>query len=390
MRTPVRLLTLTATALCVLLASVLPAAASAGWTRQVTVMTRNLYVGGDITKPIAAAAGKTGQEALLAFGRANYTLRTTVDSTNFPVRSKLLAAEIAAAGPDLVGLQEVALWRHGPLQLEQLGVPNATTVDYDFLALLLEALRQRGARYRAVAVQVSSDIEAPAFQATPTDGTGRDERLTVRDVVLVRQGAGVDVRNSGGGQYLNHLTASLAGSTVSIVRGYTWADVRVRGTRTFRFLNTHLESVSSDLALAQAQELLVGPAAVSRPVVIVCDCNSDPLNSTPKFGSVTPRNAAYNLLVGPGGLTDEWLTARHRTGPGLTSGFRETVDDPDASGLRIRIDLVLARSTPRVRITAFRAWLTGDTVADRDPATGLWPSDHAGLVAELRFRETYR
>ena len=100
----------------------------------VTVMTRNLYLGADINRPVRAAAGRTGPEALIALGQANHEVREIVDHTDFAVRSRLLAAEIAAARPDVVGLQEVALWRSGPMELDQLGRPNAATVDYDFLA----------------------------------------------------------------------------------------------------------------------------------------------------------------------------------------------------------------------------------------------------------------
>ena len=79
--------------------------------------------------------------------------RAIVDATSFDRRGQLLAKEIAGQQPDLVGLQEVALWRHGPLQLDQLGVTNAETVDYDFLAILLQDLREAGVPYKAVSVQ---------------------------------------------------------------------------------------------------------------------------------------------------------------------------------------------------------------------------------------------
>ena len=47
---------------------------------------------------------------------ANGQIVRDVDTNNFPVRAKGLAQEILDKRPDLVGLQEVALWRNGPAQ----------------------------------------------------------------------------------------------------------------------------------------------------------------------------------------------------------------------------------------------------------------------------------
>jgi len=88
---------------------------AAGNLRTLKVMTRNIYLGGDITRPIRAALDRTGHDGALALGHANHELREVVDRTDFATRSRLLAQEIAATQPDLVGLQEVALWRHGPM-----------------------------------------------------------------------------------------------------------------------------------------------------------------------------------------------------------------------------------------------------------------------------------
>ncbi|MET1007080.1 MAG: hypothetical protein ABWX96_16145 [Propionibacteriaceae bacterium] len=352
-----------------------------------TVMTRNVYLGGDITRPIRAAAGKTGPEALLAVGHANDELRRVVDATDFRVRSKLLAAEIAAARPDVVGLQEVALWRHGPLQLDQLGVRNATEVDYDFLTLLLKAL-PRHAEYRVVRVQNQTDVEAPAFQGSPWDGTAtdaRDVRLTVRDVLLVRRHSGVAVRATGSGQYQARLDVSLGGLPLSIVRGYVWADV-VSGAKTVRVVNTHLESQSSDLALAQARELMATPATSSRRTVLLCDCNSDPLNDSIRPGNTVPVSAAYRLMTGEQGFTDQWLTLRRPPRQMMTAALSELVDDPTPAALNRRLDLILTRSRPGDEVRAVRGDVTGDEVSDRDVPTGLWPADHAGVVIRLRIR----
>jgi len=357
--------------------------------KPLTVMTRNLYLGADINRPLRATAGKTGAAALVAFGNSNDELRDIVDRTSFPVRSRLLAREIAAAQPDMVGLQEVALWRSGPLELGAVGVANATTVDYDFLATLLSDLASAGADYRVVNVQQESDVEGPAFEGSPFNGTlanGRDVRLTMRDAMLLRVDDGLTVQASGGGQYATRLPVSVGGVPMTFIRGYNWADVRV-GSVVTRLVNTHLESASSDVALGQAMELLAGPAATSRPTVVVCDCNSDPLNHTSKPTDPlrTPHSGPYDFIVGHG-FVDQWLTFRPAE-QGWTSGLSETADDATAAGFDHRIDMVFARgSSPSVtdRVSADRGEVTGNEVTDRDPATGLWPSDHAGVVLRLR------
>jgi hypothetical protein len=197
---------------------------AAGNLRTLKVMTRNIYLGGDITRPIRAALDRTGQQGVLALGHANHELRQVVDRTDFVTRSRLLAEEIAAAQPDLVGLQEVALWRRGPMQLNSGGAPDATEVDYDFLAILLADLASRGVHYQTVHVQQESDVEAPAFTGNPfagTAGSAEDVRLTDRDVILVRSGAGIRIEGSGGGHYRPQFAVKLGDTTFPFVRGYS-------------------------------------------------------------------------------------------------------------------------------------------------------------------------
>ncbi len=351
----------------------------------VTVMTRNLYLGADINRPVRAASGRTGPAALVALGLANNEVRKIVDETDFAVRSRLLAAEIATARPDVVGLQEVALWRSGPLQLDQPGRLNASTVDYDFLSMLLTELARRQVSYDVVQAQEESDVEGPAFLGNPRAGTARlarDVRLTLRDVILVRTAAGITVRDRGSGQYAARIQIELAGIPYRYIRGFAWADLKIGKTR-FRFVTTHLESRSADVNLAQADELLAGPAGV-RPglTVIACDCNSDPQDQTVAPSDTVPAAAAYTRLTSSGGFADAWLAQRLPAGPGFTSWMGETLRDPTAQ-LSRRIDLVLARGLRPEQLAACRAEVTGNEPADRDPGTGLWPSDHAGVVVQI-------
>ena len=363
----------------------------------VKVMTQNVYLGADITRPLAAAVDPVGFQAkIVAVAHENDVVWDTVQATDFRhTRSRLIAAQIARTRPDLVGLQEVALFRTGPLELDpgSLLATDATDVSADYLKILLHRLRQAGVRYRAVQVTTEADIEAPAFQGDPfaapsTMTDGRDIRVTDRDVILRRVGSPVTVSRRGGDHFPTALQLSLGGVPFAIPRGYGWVNASVAG-RPFRFVNTHLEAYSSDAALAQALELYGdgGPLDVRRSVVFVGDINSDPLDETVHTHSTVPHSSAYDVLVAPqpggAGLFDEWLRWRPAE-EGWTSGLGEYVDDATADGFDHRIDMVLARNARGRALRPVGGTVVGTTVTDRDQATELWPSDHGGVVLRLR------
>ncbi len=365
----------------------------------VKVMTRNVYLGADIMRPIQAigqaqAEHPGDQVAMLnAFANANDVTRDIVDATDFNTRATLLAAELAEQKPDLVGLQEVALWRSGPMDSplgEDFLATNATTVDYDFLKLLLPALKEQGVAYRAISVGKRADVEGPAYEGhilAEDFKDGRDVRLTMRDVILKRVGSPLKVIKASKGNkvYDENLTFDIdATHSLRFDRGYQWVDLK-DGKRKFRFVNTHLEAFGSDIAYAQAQELVDGAGGDKITTIFTCDCNSDPVNGTIKTGETHRHWAPYYLIKREGGFNDTW-TQRYAPEDGWTSGLSETVDDPDGSKFDHRIDMVFARTRNGDKLRALRGAVTGTDVADRDEATGLWPSDHGGVLMKLRLR----
>jgi hypothetical protein len=68
----------------------------------------------------------------------------------------------------------------------------------------------------------------------------------------------------------------------------------------------------------------------------------------------------------------------HGGAPGLTCCFAADLRST-AQPLASRVDLVLYGNGVR----ATRAEIVGESLRDR--VGGLWPSDHAGMVARLRF-----
>jgi endonuclease/exonuclease/phosphatase family metal-dependent hydrolase len=354
------------------------AEAKFGPGHQVNVMTRNLYLGADLAPAIAAKSTKD-------FVAANGQILREVSANNFPLRAKGLAKEILKKKPDLVGLQEVALWRTGPPSLEPLlGTAGATATDvrYDYLNLLLDQLNKGKERYRAAVVQKEFDFEAPADEnGVPNDGPNGlikdaeiNGRLTMRDVILVRLGAGVVTSHPQKANFQNMLVVQLSGVEVKVLRGWTALDAKVRGSKKFRFVNTHLEAfdpasqVPSIRAL-QAGELVAegGPATTSLPVILLGDLNSD--DDTVEAGD----RQAYQALVKAGmreRSTDKPLGCCLKSSL-LAVGAGGSVADFDH-----QVDHVMTRDPKKVKLIT-------SSVTGRQPVNGFWDSDHAGLFSSL-------
>jgi Endonuclease/Exonuclease/phosphatase family len=328
---------------------------------ELTVMTRNLSFGTDLG-PILAA---TNQFEFVTAVAAAYT---QAQATDFPGRAKAWADEIDRARPDLVGLQEAVLWRtQTPADFSP--TPNATTVQADLVGLLLAELRSRGLKYEVVIAQTGFDIEAPGL--FPTGFV--DVRLTQLEVILVRKAAGLKLTNAQGGQYAAFLTIpTIIGAPVSLPWAWASVDATLNG-RSFRFATTHLDPISGDAQQAQAGEFLAGPAATTLPIVWVGDFNSD-ADATVITG-VPSATATYGSIIAAG-FSDAWKT-KHPSDPGFTCCQATDMLNP-TSTLTERDDLVLTRGPVHVA----KASIIGDQVADRLPS-GLWPSDHAGVVATL-------
>jgi endonuclease/exonuclease/phosphatase family metal-dependent hydrolase len=325
---------------------------------EVRVLTQNLYIGA-VLDPVIEA------DSALELLFAVHTAWQAVQDTDFPERAKSIADQIAREQPDLVGLQEVALWRvQSPGDLLVGGSVPATDVVYDFLEILLDELEARGQYYDVAISLEGMDVELPSI-------TGDDIRFTDRDVTLVRrvhEGNGPVKLLATDSDYFDTLLTVpvFGGGSISLKRGWSVADVKVRG-RTMRFVNTHLESVHPLVRLAQAYELATGPLATSLPVICLGDFNTD-ANGNGTDG--------YNVLL-YAGLEDAW-TDVYPSAAGLTWGH-----DPDLLNavptFTERLDLIVYRGPFEV----LEIDVIGDRQADRTDS-GLWPSDHAGVVAVLR------
>jgi endonuclease/exonuclease/phosphatase family metal-dependent hydrolase len=346
----------------------------------VNVMTRNLYLGADLTPAITS-------QSTSEFIEANGGIVRQVEATNFPVRAKGLAKEILEKEPDLVGLQEVALWRSAPPSLGPVfsGRPEATEVKYDFLKLLLAQLNKKKALYKPVVVQDEFDFEAPAdANGVPGDGPGGGQgilanaevngRLTMRDVILTRLHSGVKVSNPKSGHFEHLLVVKVAGSKeIAVTRGWTSVDATVRGSRKFHFVDTHLEAFDPETAVPsiraqQASELVApgGPATSKLPVVLVGDLNSD-VKTEVKPGD----GQAYRVMLGAG--FRERATDKP-TGCCIDSSY--DLRSGTAAEMNHKVDHIMTNAPKQVK-------LVSSTVTGRKMQNGYWDSDHAGLFSSL-------
>lgn len=361
---PRRLVLAALAAICALTGLIAPALADAAPVK-LKVMSRNIYLGSELTSAL------TAPNQVELYEEAGKVWRN-MQETNFVARARVLANEIEARRPALIGLQEVAVWRRGPRGTVDGPETPAREVYYDFLQELKAVLENRDLGYRVVSVQREADLELPLdFQDDSTPQPVYDGRLTQRDVVLARNGVQIDARESE--NFGSTLNAPTAAGPIPVKRGYNSVDVTVQGA-SFRFVNTHLEAFNDSFRELQANELINGPLDTRKRVVVVGDLNSDP--NLPSGGSNSnpdPDQDAYNIVAGAG-FVDR--------GAGVPTCCHDDDLLNAVASFVVRIDHVLSRGRG---IRQLGATVVGDEQGNRTPA-GLWPSDHGGVVSRLSIQ----
>jgi len=324
----------------------------------------------------------------------------------------VIANEIAAANPDVIGLQEAAKLSIGaPVVcnpdgsgLQYINNPQASDVRYDFLALLQAALVAKGLHYDVARQTQSLDVEFCAVD--PLGGQAPfDVRYADRDVILVR--TGLTTQNPAGGLYATLIEFPIPGTgdpgiVVPDRRAWNVVEVQKNG-QWYRVFETHLEVQELPtpwpvpgylFQLGQAGELVatqVKPrgAANPMPTIVLGDFNTQ---AEQPFGS--PLRATYNFLTGKtpfpdfgvppfaplvgtvSPLADAWPVVNPGQ-PGLTWGFS---GDLLTGAPTQRIDLVLTWGAGPWSMTTFGGT---DFTSGTPP---LHASDHLGIAATIEPR----
>lgn len=379
---------------------------------KVGVMTRNLYLGADLGPAIRASSFEQ-------FAEANGEIMRSVDLNNFPERAKGLAAEILSKSPDLVGLQEVSLWRIGTPGPPRVKPGNSEdefktkTVKYDYLDLLMKQLNKGKQRYRVVQVTTEFDFEGPAdYDGNPANFSEVNGRLTMRDVIIAKVGKDIQTRNVQGANYETIYTPRVGGALdVTVDRGWGSVEVKVRNSPWFKFVNTHFEAFGDDknkvvdcmtdpapgfesnpvsIRCSQAKELfetVIEPGDL--PVVLTGDINSDD-ESVIDSACPSPANTAGTLLGNNGGLCGDTFAYNSLKTNGMVnvstddpwsccvSGDILTAENGSPGDFEKHIDHILTDSPAKVGMLS-------SSVSGLTPVNGYWNSDHAGVYSLLRI-----
>ncbi len=346
----------------------LGAASTAEAKPKLKVMTQNLYLGASLAPAMQAT---TGAGFLTAVDQIWYGVLLT----DFNIRAKAVAAEIKAQQPDIIGLQEVTNWTNVNNAIDATPIP-----PFDFYKILNAELKALGLNYKKVGVSNNASIQAPynpesALAAFPVPSYGGCNfaicsiTLNDRDMILVNAAnKKLTTKKAVAGNFKKQQLIKLpTGDYESFDRGWVYSDMTYKGKK-FRFLNTHLETEDfPTVQVAQAKELLNGPANVNGTLITTGDFNSS------AAGDVTKT---YGVLT-KSWFKDSWNATRD--GAGLSCCQNEYLSN-GVSELATRIDLVLTHG----KAAGTGATLIGNEMFSM--TTPMWPSDHAGVVSTITLK----
>lgn len=322
------------------------------------VMNYNVYEGTNFTQ---ISQAQTFPQFLVAVGDTI----TQVRATDPPQRMQAVAAQILAAAPTVVSLEEVAQWSTGTFD-PVTQTCGALTTKFDTLQELLASLAAQGGHYRVA-------VQAVQWAFPPVPGITSAGFLCVQftgyNAILARtdlQGSTFSWSNAQSGLYAARIFVTTPIGVLPLPRAWESIDVQFHN-RAFRFIGADFDAVDANVREQQAAELRSGAANTALPVIIAMDSNSQ--------AAPLPQDAAYLDFLAVG-YDDTWADIYPHVA-GLTCCQNEFVNNP-VSELFTRIDLILTLGA----VNAQRIELFGADASDKT-ASGLWPSDHAGIAAQL-------
>jgi len=334
----------------------------------VKVMTRNLYLGADIFEVV-----KTPNPQLIPLAVAEkYAL---VVQNDFEARAKAIAREIAEREPDLVGLQEISCFTRFRSPAEGVFIPFE---QLNYLEILQKAMADCGLDYEVAADNPNASITLPMLAGLDAGGTPSFDYVNYSDADVILAKKGIKTARAHLRHYTDNYEVSLAGQSIVFSRGFAAVDACVRG-KTYRFVNTHVENRDlaagsvGDIQRSQVEELVRYLQRENLPVILAGDFN------------LRPEDAGYGIITAAG-FTDLWAVRHNaRKKQGFTCCQDEDLLNEESS-LDERVDYIFARGSADRRTHGAPHWpvfvlLTGNDADEDKTEAGLWPSDHAGVLA---------
>ncbi len=373
-----------------------------------TVMSRNLYLGADVG---------VAMELIPDFSAAAQFMWSQVSATDFSKRAPLLAQEVISQNADVVGLQEATHWYCKKNLLSK------KVIVFDFTEQFLGATRKLGHEYVLArkdgidAFNIGYSIPAIPYLTMVTDPEtfqplfGSDRAacgFEIGDALVVKKEIASKIIQVGNSEY--ETSYSIIPKIMTIYRGYTWADIDYYGSKV-RIVSTHLESLwdSNKVpnAVLQAKQLTKDLSSTRMPIIVIGDFNSDPRDPRPNSESnpggqpeaskacraqvekpslntaIDTCNAYW--LMRNGGFIDVGPNAQ--SGESFTWGMNALLTGPDENryeaalkmgnkyGFTDRLDYIFLKNGAEV--------VSSKIIGNTPPKSGLWPSDHASVVAQV-------
>lgn len=255
---------------------------ASGATPDITVVSRNIYLGADVGVAL---------ELIPDFAAAAQFMWSQVAATEFSKRAPILADEVISSGADVVGLQEATKW------FCKKNAWSKRVVVYDFTSQLLAATKAAGSEYVLAkkdgkeALNIGYSIPAIPYLTVVEDPAtfqplfGSDKAacgFEIGDAILVKKSLESKVLQVGNSEY--EASYTIVPTIMNIYRGYTWIDLEFNGSAT-RIVSTHLESLWDENKVPnsalQATQLVADLAKTTMPVIVMGDFNADPRDPRP-------------------------------------------------------------------------------------------------------------